>query len=67
MPEPTASNHLARRAVSERLSRLYQHGRLLRRLQRLLEEADRIGLPITTADQLTPPVTRQQEGGRTHG
>jgi len=67
MPEPSASNQLARRAVSERLSRIYQHGRLLRRLQRLLEEADRIGLPITTGDQLTPPATRQHEEGRTHG
>lgn len=52
MPEPPSPNQLARSVVSERLGRLYRHGRLLRRLLRLLEDADRLGLHLTTADRL---------------
>ena len=53
---------LERRAVADRLGCLYRHGRLLRRLLRLLEEADRLGLPLTTADRLPAPDTTQPKG-----
>ena len=57
---------LERRAVTDRLGRLYRHGRLLRRLLRLLEEAERQGLPLTTADRLDVPLAPETLTGARH-
>ena len=53
-PEPI-SIPLERRALANRLGQLYRHGRLLRRLVRLIEEAERQGLSLTTADKIPSP------------
>ncbi|MCE9533792.1 MAG: hypothetical protein K8T89_22085 [Planctomycetes bacterium] len=46
------SNPLSRREIAEQLGRLYRHARILRRLLRLLEDAERQELPLLTADRL---------------
>ena len=55
---------LNRLDVAQRLGRIYRHERILRRLLKLLEDADRQGLSLTTADQLAMPRHRDSEGGQ---
>jgi hypothetical protein len=53
---------LSRRAVSGRLGQLYRQARILRRLLRLLEEADRQHLPLFIADHLPTRDANRTEG-----
>ena len=62
--DPSTPIPLKRHAVADRLGQLYRHARLLRRLMRLLEEAERQGLHLTTADQIAQPATDRQGGPR---
>lgn len=62
---PPNENHLSRKAVTLRLSLAYRHARLLRRLLKLIEQAEEQGLPLVTADQL--PMSADAKGGRAHG
>ena len=52
---------LTRYGISSRLGQLYRHGRILRRLLNLLDDAERQGLRLTTADQLLLPATSRAE------
>jgi hypothetical protein len=54
----STTNQLVRRSLSDRLGHLYRQGRVLRRLMRLLDDADRLGLPLTTAEHLPIPEAR---------
>lgn len=66
MQSEPAPISIERRAVADRLGRLYRHGRLLRRLLRLLEEAERQGLPLTTADRLSATAAPENFEGVHH-
>jgi hypothetical protein len=59
LPEPI---QLTGRAVAEMLGRHYRHGRILRRLLRLIEEAEKQGLLLTTADRLLAAASVEPSG-----
>ncbi|HEX4607839.1 MAG TPA: hypothetical protein VH092_06495 [Urbifossiella sp.] len=54
-PLTLPDNRSVRVAAADQLGRVYRHGRLLRRLLKLLDDADRAGLHLTTAAQLPMP------------
>jgi hypothetical protein len=57
--QPTLLTH---GAIAAKLGTLYRQARILRRLLRLLEDAQRHGLALTTADKLPAPIVAERKG-----
>lgn len=56
-------NQTACRTISERLGQLYKHAKLLKRLQSLLEQAEKSGLPLNLAIQIPPSTAKAGHEG----